>query len=971
MIDPKQVTAVVVTTGEAPLGEVLASLSCFGATVIYDNSILEDHAVFSRYKAILDRVGVVYTQDDDCVLLNPVEICRFYDPALVTCNMPPANRPRYQGQDGMALVGHGAIFHTALVQSAFNRYSNRFPHDALFERECDRVFTALNPTKWVALPLRHLPAATAPTRLHQQGEHEEAFAAIRQRIRVLRRPRQASDGAASPAVSTITIFKDAGPFLRDAIESVIAQTCDDWELMLVDDGSMDGSSEIALEYADAFPEKVRYFEHPHHQNRGKSASRNLGLREARGRYIAYLDADDVWLPQKLDRQIAILESEPAAGMVCGRSLHWDESVAGNDEAPRYHDVLSIAPEQLVKPPLLATATLGLQDVWPTWAGSLIRREVLERLGGSDERFRNVYEHGVLFAKIFLSEQVYLSAECVGKYRIHPRMGSVVAAGAGVWSPYWPNPAHHAYLAWLADYIKQTGVSNRALRSRLRRELRPYRYPRAWTFAKRMSRWSRALAETVDNVRRRLVRRSGGRSRGWIRMAPNPILEYCGGEVATITWGSAGTTETEVRLESPSGQLFSRSGSSGEAVTGPWLREGLRLILCDASNGSEGDRELAAVTVRTLGAARVADLEALGIRSVSCAASSNGESVTQTPSGSIRATPNPVPKLSLGPCQTTLSWASEHTDMVEVHVGAPDGPLFSRSGPSGTATTGHWLTDGMTFFLQNLSENRPLTREHTLARVSVSLAPVGTLDLAEAVRLRELPRFEPATTTLLGRPFRILDGPTFIYMHREIIEEAIYYFQPASDEPYIIDGGSNIGVSVLFFKHLYPRARVVAFEPDADVFAVLCENVQSRGIDDVTLVNAALADADGMAAFVQQGAYASRVAAGSDAATAEVRTVRLRSVLDRRVDLLKLNIEGAETAVIADCADLLDRVDRIVLEYHSLVAEPQILHRLLAVLTNAGFRTYVRSSRTEFMHPLIGFQVHSGMDCQLYVYAIRQ
>src|SRR5829696_811917 len=98
-----------------------------------------------------------------------------------------------------------------------------------------------------------------------------------------------------PLVSSVMIFFNAERFIREAIESVFAQTYDNWELLLVDDGSTDDSTQIALHYAEQYPERVRYLEHPGHQNRGMSASRNLGVSQAKGEYIALLDADDVWL----------------------------------------------------------------------------------------------------------------------------------------------------------------------------------------------------------------------------------------------------------------------------------------------------------------------------------------------------------------------------------------------------------------------------------------------------------------------------------------------------------------------------------------------------------------------------------------------------------------------------------------------------------------------------------------------------
>lgn len=95
-----------------------------------------------------------------------------------------------------------------------------------------------------------------------------------------------------PPVTIITIFFNEEKFLQQAVESVFSQTYDNWELVLVDDGSTDASTQIALGYSQQFPDKIRYFDHDNHQNRGMSASRNLGIRNARGEYITFLDADD-------------------------------------------------------------------------------------------------------------------------------------------------------------------------------------------------------------------------------------------------------------------------------------------------------------------------------------------------------------------------------------------------------------------------------------------------------------------------------------------------------------------------------------------------------------------------------------------------------------------------------------------------------------------------------------------------------
>src|SRR5688572_8206551 len=98
-----------------------------------------------------------------------------------------------------------------------------------------------------------------------------------------------------PLVSAIIIFLNGEKYLEEAIQSVIHQTYTNWELLLVDDGSSDKSTAIALSYANSFSNKIKYLEHEGHQNKGMSATRNLGINHSKGDYIGFLDADDVWL----------------------------------------------------------------------------------------------------------------------------------------------------------------------------------------------------------------------------------------------------------------------------------------------------------------------------------------------------------------------------------------------------------------------------------------------------------------------------------------------------------------------------------------------------------------------------------------------------------------------------------------------------------------------------------------------------
>src|SRR5437667_3882652 len=112
--------------------------------------------------------------------------------------------------------------------------------------------------------------------------------------------------ASTPLVSVIMNFLDGEQFLDEAIRSVFAQTYENWELLLVNDGSGPAATEIAQRWASENPARVRYLQHSNGENRGMSASRNLGITQARGQLVSLLDADDIYAPAKTAEQVDIL-----------------------------------------------------------------------------------------------------------------------------------------------------------------------------------------------------------------------------------------------------------------------------------------------------------------------------------------------------------------------------------------------------------------------------------------------------------------------------------------------------------------------------------------------------------------------------------------------------------------------------------------------------------------------------------------
>jgi len=279
-----------------------------------------------------------------------------------------------------------------------------------------------------------------------------------------------------PLVSVIIPFLDAGNFIQEAIDSVLAQTCPDWELFLVDDGSTDGSTAVALRYMREYPRKIRYLQHPDHENRGMSASRNLGIRQSDGEFVAFLDADDIWLPEKLAEEIEVLRAYPEAAMMYGRTLRW-YSWTGKlkDLELDYMDNPGIETDTLVEPPQLVTGFLEDEETVASTCSVLIRRKTFERLGGFEETFHDLYEDMVFYTKVFLKEPVAVSSGCRGWYRQHRKNSGFGAIETGQWHPARPNPARQRFLNWLARYISEQGVENDQLWRALQTELWPYHH----------------------------------------------------------------------------------------------------------------------------------------------------------------------------------------------------------------------------------------------------------------------------------------------------------------------------------------------------------------------------------------------------------------------------------------------------------------------------------------------------------------
>lgn len=244
-------------------------------------------------------------------------------------------------------------------------------------------------------------------------------------------------------------------------------------------------------------------------------------------------------------------------------------------------------------------------------------------------------------------------------------------------------------------------------------------------------------------------------------------------------------------------------------------------------------------------------------------------------------------------------------------------------------------------------------------------------------LLRLPRYQPGSFRLRPTEATVeyVDAASCASALRAIFEHQIYAFHAESSSPRIIDCGANIGLAVLYWKQKFPGARITAFEPDPAVYETLSRNIEGWGLRDVELLRSAVGGEPGQALFLSEGADAgcivreSRENAPRAKPLIAVDVVALAPFLREPVDLLKIDIEGAETDLLLGLVDQLHHVRRIFVEWHSFTGEPQHLHTILGILVNAGFRVHCQPEFS-LSSPFLEVATTAPMDNRVNVFAMR-
>lgn len=232
------------------------------------------------------------------------------------------------------------------------------------------------------------------------------------------------------------------------------------------------------------------------------------------------------------------------------------------------------------------------------------------------------------------------------------------------------------------------------------------------------------------------------------------------------------------------------------------------------------------------------------------------------------------------------------------------------------------------------------------------------------------RRNPGFISYRGRQIAYVDAASMASAWDEIFVNRIYDAGPLPGEPYFLDAGANIGLAALYWTLNYPSSSGVCFEPDPQISRVLRKNLATFAanfqVDEV-----AIGAKESVGYFQPDGTDSGQIVlSGPSHTTSAVQIKRLPPYLQRSVSLLKIDIEGAEYETIWDIRDSLKSVERVFIECHANLEQPQRYGSLIAILQECGFRCHVHSSR-QFPSPFsIPKDLYPQTDVSINVFALR-
>jgi FkbM family methyltransferase len=235
-----------------------------------------------------------------------------------------------------------------------------------------------------------------------------------------------------------------------------------------------------------------------------------------------------------------------------------------------------------------------------------------------------------------------------------------------------------------------------------------------------------------------------------------------------------------------------------------------------------------------------------------------------------------------------------------------------------------------------------------------------------------PRYTEKEIRFLNYIVNVPDCLSFIWQFKEIFADEYYKFISGKSSPVIFDCGANIGISCLYFKNLYPDAKIKAFEADPKIAEILSLNLKKNNLPDIEVIPKAVWITNEGIEITSEGADGSSMFSKGE--KIKVPSVKLKELLEKeeRIDLLKIDIEGAETEVLRDIKNTLVNVQQIFIEYHSFLSGNQNLNTILEILTLNGFRYFIKPE-ADRNSPFINKKNKNfpEMDLQLNIFGYKE
>lgn len=264
--------------------------------------------------------------------------------------------------------------------------------------------------------------------------------------------------------------------------------------------------------------------------------------------------------------------------------------------------------------------------------------------------------------------------------------------------------------------------------------------------------------------------------------------------------------------------------------------------------------------------------------------------------------------------------------------------------------------------------KELRKQHLLKDITdkkLGLSPYQRKNIEKS------PRFEKGSIDIFGKKLSFTDSLGFLHSLDEVFGEEVYRFTSDKESPYIIDCGSNIGLSIIYFKMLFPQARILGFEPDEKTFHILENNIMDFG-NSVIVKQEAVWTKDEDIEFYAEGSLAGSIVTdfANKGNKLNVKAIDLKKHLNEEVDFLKVDIEGAENTLIFDLKNHLHNVKNLFLEYHGIIGAEQNLGEILNFVKDQGFQYYIRVAGETIRYPFCN-EEPSGFNQQLNIMCYRK